>query len=213
MIRALNRLSGKLAFDFTSTNDFPHWLRQATCKRRLRLTYKVPRVALRIPLDSKCEDEGQGLVNQRATSPPTNSVSSVEKWKVVPAPAPYESEEFLAQPHQRSSQMSENEKSHQTEHAFAESQIFVFFFILAFSNFFDQINLFVPKLPPSEIPRPIMEGSWASPDHSLLLPSWNAPSMLQYQLSGPSVLTRSEMAPATEQQDSARCQTLPFQSR
>lgn len=75
-------------------------------------------------------------------------------------------------------------KSNQMKHTFAGSKNF-FSFLSACANSFVQIISFVPKLPPSEIQEPIVEGSWRSPDPSLLLPNWDAPSLPQHQLSHP----------------------------
>lgn len=150
MIRALNHLSGKLNFHFPSTSGFLQCLKQPTWSRKTKLVYKFHRVATRITL-GKCEDEGQG-VNQRVNSA-SQIVFSVEKWEVVPA------ELHL------SSQVSENNKLHQTEAIFPP----------AFSNSYFQIISSVPKLAFCEIPGPITEGSWRCSDHSRLLPNWDAP--------------------------------------
>lgn len=124
----------------------------------------------------KCEDEGQG-VNQRLTSP-TDSISLVAKWEAVPAPALYESEKSPDQIYWRSFQMTEK-KLYQMEHTFAGSKNFFFplsFLWLPFPNY-----LICSKVTSQLDPEPVTEGSWRSPDHSLCLLNWDAPSLPQHR--------------------------------
>lgn len=72
-------------------------------------------------------------------------------------------------------------------------------FFSAFSSSFFQIISFVPKVPPHAIQGPITEGSWRSPEHSLLLPNCNPPAAPPLD-----VLVRWEMTSAAGHGASSR---------
>lgn len=137
-----------------------------SCIIVIKLMYNVCRAALRITLDS-CEDEGQGI-NQRVNSPLTDcflswkmggSISSsiLWAWGIPRSPIPKFSK--------TTKKITSN--IHLLEIIFSQLSPIPFFWIISF----------IPKLSPvkSQGQSLIIEGSWRSPDHSILLFNWDTP--------------------------------------
>lgn len=190
---SLNHLSGNLNFHFISTSGFLHCLKQPTWSWRIKLMYKLRRVAMRITLD-KWEDEDQGL-SQRVSSPPTDGFLSwkTERWYPL---------QHYRNPGNPQMNYTKVLRWMKTKNYIKRNiHLLEANFFSAFSSSFFQIISFVPKLPPHAIPGPITEVSWRSPDHSLLLPNCDAPAAPPLD-----VLVQWEMASSAGHGASSRCQ-------
>lgn len=157
---SLNHLSRKLNFHFISTTGFLHCLKQPTWSWRIKVTYKFHRVAMRITLD-KWEDKGQRL-SQRVNSPSTDSFLSWKNGRWYPL-------QHYRNPGNPQMNYTQVLRWTKTKNYIKRNIHLLEAIFSPFSSSFLQIISFVPKLPPHSIPGPITEGSWRSPDHSLLL--------------------------------------------